>query len=220
LGVVPWTTHATIRLLCEGTSVGKNAYIAAGAIAAMGAAFLMALQQDRQASAQEAAIQTQLDQQAEQASQANRVRRENQIQIQTDRRLSPRTSRIFRASHLVGLNVRGKTGEDEIGEINDLVIGDDGRVAYVAVSFGGFLGLGDKLFAVPFESIELVREGDDPADLYARVDVTEEQLKTRQGFNQDKWPTDADESFKRSTERSPRQVERPLPNKSNVQRQQ
>lgn len=97
-----------------------------------------------------------------------------------------------KASEVIGMNVRGVNGEDNIGSINDLVLGEDGRVKYVAVSFGGFLGMGDKLFAVPFEAIDWVKTDDDH---YARIDVTEETLKQRQGFNQDHWPTEADRSF-------------------------
>jgi hypothetical protein len=97
-----------------------------------------------------------------------------------------------KASDVIGMNVRGLNGEDNIGSINDLVINHDGRVKYAAVSFGGFLGMGDKLFAVPFESIDFVKTDD---DAYARIDVTEETLKEKKGFNQDNWPADADRSF-------------------------
>ena len=90
------------------------------------------------------------------------------------------------------MNVRGLKGDDKIGSINDLVLGQDGRIEYVAVSFGGFLGMGDKLFAVPFEAIDFVKTD---SDAYARIDATEETLKQKQGFNQDKWPSEADRSF-------------------------
>ena len=102
-----------------------------------------------------------------------------------------------KASEMVGMDVRGLNGDDNIGSINDLVIGHDGRVKFAAVSFGGFLGMGDKLFAVPFEAIEFVKTDDD--DAYARIDVTEETLKQKQGFNQDKWPTEADRTFTNGT---------------------
>lgn len=102
------------------------------------------------------------------------------------------THNTCKASDVIGMNVRGLNGEDNIGSINDLVIDHDGRVKYAAVSFGGFLGMGDKLFAVPFESIDFVKTDD---DAYARIDVTEETLKEKKGFNQDHWPTDADRSF-------------------------
>ena len=97
-----------------------------------------------------------------------------------------------RVSEINGLSVR-TAHDEEKGKIKDLVIGKDGRVAYAAVSFGGFLGMGDKLFAVPFEAIHFVKNGDKLE--YARIDVTEDTIKNRQGFNQDHWPEQADQSF-------------------------
>ena len=105
---------------------------------------------------------------------------------------SNQAAKRCKASEMIGMDVRGLNGDDKIGSINDLVIGHDGRVKYAAVSFGGFLGMGDKLFAVPFEAIDFVKTDD---DAYARIDVTEETLKQKQGFNQDKWPTEADRTF-------------------------
>jgi hypothetical protein len=100
--------------------------------------------------------------------------------------------KVCKASELIGMNVRGREGDDNVGSINDLVIGADGRINYAAVSFGGFLGMGDKLFAVPFEAIDVVKTDD---DAYARIDVTEETLKEKKGFNQENWPTEADRTF-------------------------
>jgi len=97
-----------------------------------------------------------------------------------------------KASDLIGMKVRGLKGDDTIGAINDVVLGQDGHIEYVAVSFGGYLGLGDKLFAVPFEAIDFVKVDD---DAYARIDASEETLKGKQGFNTDKWPVKADRSF-------------------------
>ena len=97
-----------------------------------------------------------------------------------------------KASDMIGMKVRGLKGDDTIGTINDVVLGQDGHIKYVAVSFGGFLGMGDKLFAVPFEAIDFVKIDD---DAYARIDASEETLKEKQGFNTDKWPVEADRSF-------------------------
>jgi sporulation protein YlmC with PRC-barrel domain len=116
-------------------------------------------------------------------------------------------TKVCKASELIGMNLRGKTGDDNIGSINDLVIDhNDGRVKYAAVSFGGFLGMGDKLFAVPLEAIDFVKTD---SDAYARIDVSEATLKDKQGFNQDNWPDEADASFAGRVERH---VERPATN--------
>ena len=100
--------------------------------------------------------------------------------------------RAIKASELTGLTVR-TTGDEEKGKIKDLMIGPDGRIAFAAVSFGGFMGLGDKLFAVPFEAIHVVRNNNKVE--FARIDVTEETIKDRKGFDQDHWPDQADQSF-------------------------
>ncbi|HEY4232092.1 MAG TPA: PRC-barrel domain-containing protein [Lacipirellulaceae bacterium] len=108
-----------------------------------------------------------------------------------------------KASEIVGLTVRTEKDEEK-GKIKDLMIGHDGRVVYAAVSFGGFLGVGDKLFAVPFEAIHVVKNGNKIE--FARVDVTEDTIKSRKGFDQDHWPEQADPSFLNGA----RNAERPL----------
>jgi hypothetical protein len=98
----------------------------------------------------------------------------------------------WKASELIGMNVRGVDSDDDVGSIKELVIDHDGQVKYVAMSFGGFLGMGDKLFAVPFAAIDFVKTDEDD---YARIDVTEDTLKQKKGFNQEQWPDEADQSF-------------------------
>ena len=52
---------------------------------------------------------------------------------------------------IIGSNVVNQQNED-LGKIEDLVIDTSaGRIAYAVLSFGGFLGLGDKYFAIPWE---------------------------------------------------------------------
>ena len=60
----------------------------------------------------------------------------------------------FRASKVIGANVVNDANE-RIGRIDDLIIGRDDRVPYAIVSVGGFLGMGDKLVAIPFQDFEL-----------------------------------------------------------------
>ena len=98
----------------------------------------------------------------------------------------------WKASELMGLSVR-TTGNEEKGKIKDLMISPDGRVEYAAVSFGGFLGIGDKLFAVPLDAIHL--EWKDNKISHARVDVTEESIKQRKGFDETHWPEQGDRGF-------------------------
>lgn len=184
-------------------------YVGLGALAAIMALGLV-IQSGPGANAQEATLQDQANQ-TDQSIRTNQ--RQNQIQTRNQNPVgvtTPETNRrmmAFKASELIGMNVRGKSGEDEIGEIHDIMLGSKGKVKYVAVSFGGFLGFGEKLFAVPYEAVEFVREGEERDDLYARIDVTEETLKAKRGFDQDNWPQEADETFLQSSAQ-PRQVER------------
>ncbi|WP_048130675.1 MULTISPECIES: PRC-barrel domain-containing protein [unclassified Methanosarcina] len=82
-----------------------------------------------------------------------------------------------------GDKVINKAGE-HLGKIEELMIDlENGRVAYTVLSFGGFLGMGDKLFAIPWQALQLkVHE-------HAFVlDVPKETLKKAEGFDKDNWP--------------------------------
>lgn len=105
------------------------------------------------------------------------------------------TGTNVRASELIGMNIVNFEGES-LGEINDLVIdANSGRVRYAAVQYGGFLGLGDKLFAVPFEAFEVRPEADDPDNMLLVLNVNQEQLEGAQGFDDEHWPNFADPTF-------------------------
>jgi hypothetical protein len=102
----------------------------------------------------------------------------------------------WKASELIGLSVR-TTGDEEKGKIKDLMISPSGRVEYAAVSFGGFMGFGDKLFAVPLDAIHF--EWKDNKISHAKVDVTEESIKQRKGFDENHWPEQGDRGFMTSS---------------------
>ena len=67
---------------------------------------------------------------------------------------------------------------------------EDGQVAYAVLSFGGFLGVGDKSFAIPLEALTFEAE-----DHTAILDLGKEVLKNAPGFDKDRWPNNADEAF-------------------------
>jgi hypothetical protein len=104
----------------------------------------------------------------------------------------PTGGHSVKASELIGLGVRA-SGDAEKGKIKDLMIGADGRVEYAAISFGGFMGMGDKLFAVPMDAIHL--EWKNNKISHAQVDVTEESLKQRKGFDSNHWPEQGEREF-------------------------
>src|SRR5262245_25714035 len=65
-----------------------------------------------------------------------------------------RHSRVMPISTFIGYRVINPVGED-LGKIEDIVIDMDSRqIAYAVLSFGGFLGFGDKLFAIPWEALK------------------------------------------------------------------
>ena len=57
------------------------------------------------------------------------------------------------------------------------------------------MGIGDKLFAVPWEAFRCVQDPDDADEYNLVLDVTPEKLKGATGFDQETWPNFADQSF-------------------------
>ncbi|MEW6124517.1 MAG: PRC-barrel domain-containing protein [Pseudomonadota bacterium] len=63
------------------------------------------------------------------------------------------------ATNLIGTSVRGASDEN-LGEVNDVLMDRNGNVVGAVIGVGGFLGVGEKDVAVPFNSLELVRNSD------------------------------------------------------------
>jgi hypothetical protein len=68
----------------------------------------------------------------------------------------------------------------------------DGRVAYAVLSFGGFLGMGDKLFAIPWQAFSVAQE-----EQVLLLDVEKEKLEQAPGFDKDNWPDMADVTWEK-----------------------
>ena len=78
-----------------------------------------------------------------------------------------------------------------LGSIHDLMLDPaTGRVEYAVLDFGGFLGIGDKLFAVPLQAFTV-----DRSDERFVLDVTKERLENAPGFDKSDWPSTADPTF-------------------------
>lgn len=82
----------------------------------------------------------------------------------------------YRASEVIGKDVRND-GEDSIGKIDDLIVRTDDKVVFAVVSVGGFLGIGDRLIAVPYKSLSFDAEGN-----VRLAGVTKEDLKAAPEF--------------------------------------
>lgn len=63
----------------------------------------------------------------------------------------------WRASKLVGLNVYNEANES-LGSINDLLTDRNGNIKAVVIGVGGFLGVGERLIAVPFDRVKFISE--------------------------------------------------------------
>jgi sporulation protein YlmC with PRC-barrel domain len=97
---------------------------------------------------------------------------------------------LMTASTLEGDKVVNRQGED-LGEIDEIMIDvPRGRIAYAVMSSGGFLGMGDKLFAIPWSALTL-----DTDNKCFVLDVDKQRLENAPGFDKDHWPSMADPQF-------------------------
>ncbi len=97
-----------------------------------------------------------------------------------------RTSVItWRATELKGTDVKTPTGE-KLGDIKQVAIDANGRVSYVAVSMGGFLGLGDRLVAVPWDALTFSLGGDKGDKRLITLASTKKQLEQAPQFKDGK----------------------------------
>jgi len=91
---------------------------------------------------------------------------------------------LVKGSTFIGADVENPQGQN-LGDIKDVVIDRaSGRIAYAVVSFGGFLGMGEKLFAVPWGAFSQPNTNNDKFVLA----VDKERLKNAPGFEQHNWP--------------------------------
>ena len=97
---------------------------------------------------------------------------------------------VLSATTIIGDKVINPQGEN-LGEVKELMIDLDlGRVAYAVLSFGGVLGMGEKLFAIPFQALQL---RPDRHEFVLNVD--KEKLKKAPGFDKNNWPSTADRTW-------------------------
>ena len=98
-----------------------------------------------------------------------------------------RYRRVLSASTLAGDDVRNLAGED-LGRVDEIMIDiPSGRVAYAVLSFGGVFGMGNKLFAVPWNALRV-----DEDEKCFILDVDKSTLESAPGFDEDNWPDMAD----------------------------
>jgi len=97
---------------------------------------------------------------------------------------------LMGADTLIGDSVANGQDED-LGDIKEIMIDmRSGQVAYAVLSFGGFLGMGEKLFAVPWQALHL-----DPVNKRFVLNIDKDRLKNAPGFDPDAWPDMSDVSW-------------------------
>lgn len=97
---------------------------------------------------------------------------------------------LMGAKTLIGEDVYGN-GDEYLGDIKEIMLDmRSGQVAYAVLSFGGFIGLGEKLFAVPWEALTL-----DTVNKRFLLKADKERLKNAPGFDKDRWPDMADTTW-------------------------
>src|SRR5579872_3047071 len=107
---------------------------------------------------------------------------------------------VLRAKEIAGLPIKNSEDQD-LGKVEDVVIDmETGSVRYAAISFGGLLGVGDKLFAVPFRALH-VRHEPKSKSPHFELDVSKDTLKKAKGFDKKHWPDFADPRFAEENDR-------------------
>ena len=119
----------------------------------------------------------------------NYMERDNYGMYRGERNAGP-GPRLMGADTLNGNDVYNMQGED-LGDIKEIMLDvNSGRVSYAVLSFGGFLGMGEKLFAVPWSALVL-----DTVNKRFTLDVQKDRLVSAPGFDADKWPDMSDPTW-------------------------
>ena len=106
------------------------------------------------------------------------------------------STRVWLCDQLIGMKVSSKSGED-LGKIEDIVVHPGGEPSYAVLSFGGWLGMGDKHFAMPW-SVLRTMDGDPAMKDSARslvLPLEKDRLKTAPGFDKKNWPSFANKDW-------------------------
>ncbi|SNY44448.1 PRC-barrel domain-containing protein [Arsukibacterium tuosuense] len=106
-------------------------------------------------------------------------------------------------SHVMLLSADSITGDEvcnlqdeKLGKIQNIMLDTgEGKIRYAVLSAGGFLGMGDRLFAVPWKALKL-----DAENKRFLLDADAERIKNAPGFDKDNWPNMADASWNSSVE--------------------
>lgn len=90
----------------------------------------------------------------------------------------------MRASKVIGTKVRNGAGET-IGDVNEVILGNDGRIHAVVVGVGGFLGIGEREVAVQYDQLRFDRDAN--GNNVIRMNATKDQLQAAPAWS---WRSD------------------------------
>lgn len=152
-------------------------------------------------------IESLLDERTEElAKSENAVNRETWYEAEAERLQAAvpvtEAERPLRASDVIGADVRNLKNED-LGEIEDLVVSQQkggNQAQYAILARGGFLGLGEKQVAVPWDQLKMVPRGD-RGDVVFVLNVNEETLEEAPSFDRGSWgEIGADEEWRKQND--------------------
>ena len=86
-------------------------------------------------------------------------------------------NRPYDATEIIGTQVKDSQGE-EVGKIDDLVFDEEGRISFAVIGYGGFLGMGQNLVAVPVNSLSNAEE-----PRHFVLDATKEKIQAAPLFS-------------------------------------
>jgi sporulation protein YlmC with PRC-barrel domain len=112
-----------------------------------------------------------------------KVEPDGDVELEQKEVVGAQSPRILKGSDVVGMDVHSGADED-LGELEDVMIDlNSGRIGYAVLSFGGVLGVNEKLFAVPWQTLKTDAEAD---KLVLNVDT--DKLANAPGFDENDWP--------------------------------
>jgi sporulation protein YlmC with PRC-barrel domain len=99
------------------------------------------------------------------------------------------TTDTHRATSMFDLPVQNAQGE-RLGTVEELIAGENNRIQYAIVSYGGFLGFGENLVAVPFHSLQL-----EPDQRAVRLDMDKTTFESAPHLGSRQWSALDDPDF-------------------------
>ncbi len=101
---------------------------------------------------------------------------------------------VMDSSKVIGCKVENPKGEN-LGKVESLMVDlSESRIQYAVLSFGGFLGMGDKLFPIPLSSFSFRTDKDGCLERCI-LNVDKDTLKNAPGYERDRLPETAERTF-------------------------